>query len=145
MFSLRHLSYNVRKGPQYKAILINVPSVQFYENYSSAGVYLHLQQFCFFPLNCLRHYTTSRKVAGSSPDAVDLNLPNPSSYTMALWPTWPLTEMSIRNLPEGEVAVNGGRLVRLRALPLPVSRLYRQNVGASMSHNPMGLHGLLQG
>jgi hypothetical protein len=33
----------------------------------------------------LRHYATSWKVAGSSPDEVDfLNLPNPSSRTMAL-------------------------------------------------------------
>jgi hypothetical protein len=32
-----------------------------------------------------RHYATSGKVAGSSPDEVDFfNLPNPSSRTMAL-------------------------------------------------------------
>jgi hypothetical protein len=47
----------------------------------------------------LRHYATSRKVAGSSPDEVDIfNLPNPSSRTVALWSTQPLTEMSTRNL-----------------------------------------------
>jgi hypothetical protein len=40
--------------------------------------------------------------AGSSPDEVDFfNLPNLSSCTMALGSTWPLTEMSTRNLPEG--------------------------------------------
>jgi hypothetical protein len=34
------------------------------------------------------------------PDELDfLNLPNPSSRTMALWSTQPLTEMSTRNLP----------------------------------------------
>jgi hypothetical protein len=33
----------------------------------------------------------------------------------------------------------------LATLPPSVSRLSRQNVGASTSHNPMGLHGLLQG
>jgi hypothetical protein len=34
------------------------------------------------------------------PDAVDFfNLPNPSSSTMALASTQPLTEMSTRNLP----------------------------------------------
>jgi hypothetical protein len=30
-------------------------------------------------------------------------------------------------------------------LPPSVSRLSRQNLAASTSHNPMGLHGLLQG
>jgi hypothetical protein len=48
------------------------------------------------------HYATSRKVAGSSPDEVDFfNLPNPSSRTMALGSTQPLSEMSTRNLPGG--------------------------------------------
>jgi hypothetical protein len=37
------------------------------------------------------------------PDEVDFfNLPNPSSRTMALGPTQPLTEMSTRNLPGGK-------------------------------------------
>jgi hypothetical protein len=37
------------------------------------------------------------------PDKVDFfNLPNPSSRTMALWSTQPLTEMSTRNLPGGK-------------------------------------------
>jgi hypothetical protein len=46
------------------------------------------------------HYATTRKVAGSSPDEVDFfSWPNPSSRTMALGSTQPLTEMSIRNLP----------------------------------------------
>jgi hypothetical protein len=40
------------------------------------------------------HYATSRKVARSSPDEVDFfHLPNPSSRTMALGSTKPLTEM----------------------------------------------------
>jgi hypothetical protein len=48
----------------------------------------------------LRHYATSRKVAGSSPEEVDIfNLPKPSSRTIALESTQPLTEMSTRNLP----------------------------------------------
>jgi hypothetical protein len=44
------------------------------------------------------------KVAGSIPDDVIefINLPNPSSGTMALGSTQPLTEMSTRNLPEGK-------------------------------------------
>jgi hypothetical protein len=37
------------------------------------------------------------------PNEVDfLNLPNPSSRTMALGSTQPLTEMSTRNLPGGK-------------------------------------------
>jgi hypothetical protein len=36
------------------------------------------------------------------PDEVNFfNLPNPSSLTMALWSTQPLTDMSTRNLPGG--------------------------------------------
>jgi hypothetical protein len=48
---------------------------------------------------------TSRKVVGSSPDEVDFfffNLLNPSSRTMALGSTQPLTEMSTRNLAGGK-------------------------------------------
>jgi hypothetical protein len=51
-----------------------------------------------------RHYATSREVAGSIPDEVTgfFNWPNPSSRTMALGSTQPLTEMSTRNLPRGK-------------------------------------------
>jgi hypothetical protein len=50
------------------------------------------------------HYATSRKVAGYIPVEVIgfPNWPNPSSSTMALGSTQPLTEMSTRNLPEGK-------------------------------------------
>jgi hypothetical protein len=48
------------------------------------------------------------------------NLPNPSSCTMTLGSTQPLTEMSTRTLLWG---VKGGRRVRLTASPLSVSRL----------------------
>jgi hypothetical protein len=80
--------------------------------------------------------------AGSSPDEVDFFsvLPNPSSCPMALWSTQPLTEMSTRNFLGG---VKGGRRIGLATLLPSVSRLYRQNVGASTSHIPMGLRGLL--
>jgi hypothetical protein len=52
----------------------------------------------------LTHYATSRKVAGSSPDEVNFffNLPNPSSRTMALGSTQPLTEIGTRNLAGGK-------------------------------------------
>jgi hypothetical protein len=47
---------------------------------------------------------TSRKVAGSIPNEVTgfFNWPNPSSRTMALGSTQPLTEMSTRSLPGGK-------------------------------------------
>jgi hypothetical protein len=64
------------------------------------------------------------------------NWPNPSSRTMALGPTQPLTEMSTRNLPGGK-----GRPARIRLTSPPsVSRLSRENVVASTHHNPMDLH-----
>jgi hypothetical protein len=54
--------------------------------------------------NRLRHYDTSRKVAGSIPDEVSefFSWPNTSSRTMALGSTQPLTEMSTRNLLGGK-------------------------------------------
>jgi hypothetical protein len=49
------------------------------------------------------HYATSQTVARSSPDDVDFfNLPSPSSGTMALGSTQPLTEMSTRKLTGGK-------------------------------------------
>jgi hypothetical protein len=48
-------------------------------------------------------YVTSRKDEGSNPDVIGFfNLPNPSSRTMALGSTRPLTEMNTRNLPGGK-------------------------------------------
>jgi hypothetical protein len=51
-----------------------------------------------------RHYATSWKVTGSIPDEVIwfFNWSNPSSRTTALGLTQPLTEMNIRNRPEGK-------------------------------------------
>jgi hypothetical protein len=48
----------------------------------------------------LRNYARSRKVASSIPDELIgfFNLPNPSSRTMSLGSTQPLTEMSTRKL-----------------------------------------------
>jgi hypothetical protein len=52
----------------------------------------------------LRHYVSSRKVTGAIPDEVIdvFNLPNPSSCTMVLRLTQPLTEMSTRILTQGK-------------------------------------------
>jgi hypothetical protein len=58
---------------------------------------------------------------------------------MELGSTRPLREINTRNLPGGK-----GRPARkadLTAICEPIV----ENVGASTSHNPMGLHGLLQG
>jgi hypothetical protein len=65
---------------------------------------MHLfRLFCCIRGCWLRHYATSRKVTGSSPDEVDFfNLLNLSSRTMALGSTQSLTEMSSRNLPGGK-------------------------------------------
>jgi hypothetical protein len=69
------------------------------------------------------------------------NLPDPSSCTMALGLTQPLTEMSTTNLPadEGTASAWGWQ---------PYRHLWTdclENPGASTSYNRMGLHGLLQG
>jgi hypothetical protein len=91
----------------------------------------------------LRHYATSQKVAGSIPGEVItfLNWPNHSSSIMALGSTQFLTEMITRNLP-------GGKGWPARKGWQPHRRLWGadclENVGALTSHNPMGLHGLLQ-
>jgi hypothetical protein len=60
-------------------------------------------------------HATNRKAAGSIPDEVIgcfFNFPNPSSRTMALGSTQPLTEMSVRNLPgsKGRPARKADRL-----------------------------------
>jgi hypothetical protein len=73
------------------------------------------------------------------PNEVDFfNLPNPSSRTTALESTQPVTEMSTRNCLGGKKSC---RRVGMTTLPPSVSRM-SENVGASTSHNPKGLHGL---
>jgi hypothetical protein len=63
------------------------------------------------------------------------NWSNPSSLTMALGSTQPLTEMSTRNL-------KNGRCVRPTTSPPSLADCL-ENVGASTSHNTMDLCGLL--
>jgi hypothetical protein len=76
-------------------------------------------------------------------DEVDFfNLPNPSSQHYGPG----VDSASNRNeYQDDSWGTKGGRCVRLTTLPPSVSRLSRENVGTSTSHNPMGLHGLLQG
>jgi hypothetical protein len=75
----------------------------------------------------LRRYATSQKVVGSNEDDVNgflvLNLPIPSSCSMALWLTQPLTDMSTTNLSG---AGGYSQHIRLTASLLSVSRLCRQ-------------------
>jgi hypothetical protein len=71
-----------------------------------------LQAICYkwgHTVAWLRHYATNREIAGSILMEVIgfFNWPNPSSRTMALRSTQPLTEMSTWNLPGGK-----GRPVR---------------------------------
>jgi hypothetical protein len=56
---------------------------------------------------------------GSSPDGVDsFNLPNPTSRTVALGSTQPLTEMSTRNLPGGKE--RPARMADITAISEPI-------------------------
>jgi hypothetical protein len=81
---------------------------------------------------------------GLSPNEVDFfNLPNPSSRTMALGLTQPLTEISTRNLRREGKGWPVYRADNLTAICEPI--VYRQNVGALTYYNPRGLHSLLQG
>jgi hypothetical protein len=99
---------------------------------------LHINAGCARYRIWLRNCATSRKVAGSSPGCSGIfNLPNTFSRTMALGLTQPLKKMSTRNLP----GVKSGRRVGLTTLLPSVSRM-SENVGASTSRKPKGLHGL---
>jgi hypothetical protein len=66
---------------------------------------------------------------------------NPSSRTMTLGSTQSLAEMSTRNLP-GDKGPPARKAGNLTAICEPT---FRENIEASTSHNPMVLHGLLQG
>jgi hypothetical protein len=105
-------------------------SIHKYQLYcEKAAVYHNL--FC--KNSWLWHYAKSQKVAGSIPDEVTgfFNWPNPSSCSMALGSTQPLTEMSTRNLPGGKgwpapEADNLTAICRLTTSLPSVSRLSRK-------------------
>jgi hypothetical protein len=89
----------------------------------------------------LRYNDTSWKVAGSSPDE-DIGFfffswPNPSSYTMALGSTQPLTEMSTRDILGMFLGVKGGQHVGLTTL-LPSMRLLSRRCGNLNISQPYG-------
>jgi hypothetical protein len=73
-----------------------------------------------------------------NPEVDFFNLPHPSSHTMALGSTQPLTEMNTMNLPGGK-----GQPVH-KADNLTAITYCPENVEALTSHNPMGLHSMLQ-
>jgi hypothetical protein len=83
------------------------------------------------------------KIAGSIPDVLIgfFNLPNPSNRTMALGLTQSVTEMSIRYI-SGSKGRAAHKADNLTAICEPT---VKENVGASTSQNPVGLHGLLRG
>jgi hypothetical protein len=60
---------------------------------------------------------------------------------MALESTQSLTEKSTRNLPRGK----GRQARKADNLTAIYERIVYRIYGVSTSHNPMGLHGLLQG
>jgi hypothetical protein len=68
------------------------------------GVHYNYNGHHYETFNSSLHIVTSRNVAGSIPDEVIefFNWANPSSRTMTLWSTQPLTEMSTRNLLGGK-------------------------------------------
>jgi hypothetical protein len=69
---------------------------------------------------------------------IDLILP----ATLSPWGRLILKQKWVQDSTWG---VKEGRRIRLTTLPPSVSRLSRENVGASTSHNTMSLHGLLEG
>jgi hypothetical protein len=64
---------------------------------------------------------------------------------MALGSTQSRTEMSTRNLPGGGGGGKGRPARKAGNLTAICEPIVWENVGASASHNTMGLHGLLQG
>jgi hypothetical protein len=81
------------------------------------------RQLCSF-------YQQKKRILSSYGDVFDisnnmdfLNLPKPSSRTMALGSTQSVTEISTRNLPGGGGGVKGCRCIRLTTTPKSVNQL----------------------
>jgi hypothetical protein len=92
----------------------------------------------------VRHDATSRNVVGLSLDELGFFFQLAQPFQLHYGPE--VDSASNRNeYQEFSCRLKGGRLVGLTTLPPSVSRLSRQDVGASTSHNPMGLRDLLQG
>jgi hypothetical protein len=72
--------------------------------------------------------------------SLDFSIDKPSSRTVALGSTQSVTEISTKNLPGSK-----GRSARKADKFTAMCEQCLENVGASTSHNPMGLNGLLQG
>jgi hypothetical protein len=126
-------------------------------------VFLSMFQVCKIPVSCwnsqihydkwaiflgvfksrLRHYATSRKVAGSIPDEViGFFFSIYFSFQIHYGPG--VDSTSNRNeYQESSSQVEDGRRVRLTTSSLSADCL--ENVAASTSHNPMGLHDPFQG
>jgi hypothetical protein len=110
---------------------------------------------CFEPIYYLVSYMTSELVIKFLEDHVFstfsylfyslqyhliLNWHNPSRPIIALGSTQPIIEMSTRNLPGDK----GRPACKAENLTTNLWTDCLENVGASMSHNPMGFRGLLQ-
>ena len=89
---------------------------------------------CTWLRSCLRYWAMSQKVAGSILDGVGIFWHNPSSHTMALGLTQPLTEMSTRNISWG-----WRQAVHRSWQPSTFMCQLSWNLGASTSWNPQGL------
>jgi hypothetical protein len=85
----------------------------------------------------LKHYAASRKVTDWNPDeSLDFSIDLTLRAALGPWDRLRLEQTGVPRI------LRGGGELRTTSLP-PVSRL--ENMGASTSHNPMGLHSLLQG